>query len=221
MSTPIMGSPPSPVLQPERPTRSISPDNWTLSSPNASEMPSPLRRSLGPMLSLAREAKEESYADLTPRDTRPPAPLPQDDVSLSRRSSSKARSSPASPPQSRTTQGYRKYHSPRVETDSEPEEGVGIPARTTWRTPTVERLEPSEEPRSPPPPQPQYAPSSVRMGSPRRSTTKSRSSKRNSGSSVAQRRLLDMSGGQSSDSGFGPSPLCHSPLVSLPLPDIP
>ncbi|CDO76131.1 hypothetical protein BN946_scf184332.g1 [Trametes cinnabarina] len=61
--SPIVSSPPSPVLQPEHPPRSQTPDNWNLSSPNASEMPSPMRRALMPMLSLAREAKEESYAD--------------------------------------------------------------------------------------------------------------------------------------------------------------
>ena len=218
MSTPTMGTPPSPTLQPERPPRSQSPDPWTLSSPQ-SEMPSPLRKALSPMLNLAREARDEIYADRnsSPREFqgRTNASASMDDfdrdrdVPLSRRSSSKPRSSPASPPTMRA-QGYRKYHSPRVETDSEGEDNTTT--RSPWRTPAVERID-LEEPRSPPPPLPALGQAS--RGSPRRSAKNK--VKR---TSVIQRRLMDASA-MSSDSGIGASPLCHSPLVSLPLPDIP
>ncbi len=146
ISTPRMGTPPSPNLQPERPPRSQSPDPWTLSSP-PSEMPSPLRKALAPMLSLAREAKEEVYADRNSWEpqVRPAAPAPTDDrerdrvdVPPSRRSSSKPRSSPASPPTMRA-QGYRKYHSPRVETDSEGEDNNNNNSmlHSPWRAPPV------------------------------------------------------------------------------------
>ncbi|RPD60640.1 hypothetical protein L227DRAFT_575239 [Lentinus tigrinus ALCF2SS1-6] len=226
MSTPIMGSPPSPILQPERPPRALSPELWNLSSPNPSEMPSPLRNTLVPMLNLAREAKEELFTDRSTRDNRsaPPAPAPADD----HRASSKARSTPASPPSSRASgsQSHRKYRSPRVETDSEGEDNArswhGAPTYVrpsedtipshSWRTPTVERLE-AEEPRTPP-----TGPITVTANrmSPRRSSTKNKAKR----SSIAQRRLME-SAALSSDSGIIMSPMCHSPLVSLPLPDIP
>ncbi|KAI1792699.1 hypothetical protein LXA43DRAFT_1004628 [Ganoderma leucocontextum] len=220
MSTPRMGTPPSPNLQPERPPRSQSPDPWTLSSP-PSEMPSPLRKALVPMLNLAREAKEEVYADRNSWEpqVRPAAPAPTDDrerdrvdVPLSRRSSSKPRSSPASPPTMRA-QGYRTYHSPRVETDSEGEDNSNSMSHSAWRASAVERvvLE-MDEPRSPP--VHGFSP----RGSPRRSAKNHFNKVKRT--SVAQRRMMDMSA-LSSDSGLAPSPLCHSPLVSLPLPDIP
>ena len=230
-STPRMGTPPSPNLQPERPLRSQSPDPWTLSSP-PSEMPSPLRKALAPMLNLAREAKEEVYADRNNWEpqARPAAPAPTEererdrdrvDVPLSRRSSSKPRSSPASPPTMRA-QGHRKYHSPRVETDSEGEDNNnnnsnGV-SHSSWRAPAAERvvLEMDEPRRSSPPLHPVHSFSP--RGSPRRSA-KNNKVKRTSASSVAQRRMMDAAA-LSSDSGLG-SPLYHSPLVSLPLPDIP
>ena len=230
ISTPRMSTPPSPNLQPERPPRSQSPDPWTLSSP-PSEMPSPLRKALVPMLNLAREAKEEVYADrnswepqVRPADDREPV-RDRVDVPLSRRSSSKPRSmsSPASPPAMRA-QGYRKYHSPRVETDSEGEDNSNNNSNSNnsngmapspWRAPAVERvvLEMDEPPCSPP----VYGFSP--RGSPRRSA---KNKVKRTSTSVAQRRLMQMDmSALSSDSGLAASPLCHSPLVSLPLPDIP
>ncbi|KAI0672164.1 hypothetical protein C8Q78DRAFT_730427 [Trametes maxima] len=206
--SPVMASPPSPILHPEHPPRSQTPDNWNLSSPNPSEMPSPMRRALGPMLLLAREAKEESRRD---RDAERSSPsfreARAEDVPLSRRSASKSRSSPASPPQSRASQSsYRKYHSPRVESESDPEEGGMSRA---WRTTPAER----EPPRTPPL---QTAPLVPRgaVTSPRRQKSKVKRA------SVAHRRIMD-SAALSSDSGIAGSPLCQSPLVGLPLPDIP
>ncbi|OJT13609.1 hypothetical protein TRAPUB_9845 [Trametes pubescens] len=199
-TSPIMTSPPSPVLHPEHPPRSQTPDNWNLSSPNASEMPSPMRRALMPMLSLARETKEETYGDRsTPREPR------AEDVPPSRRSASKPRSSPASPPQSRASQqSYRKYRSPRVESESDPEEG-GM--SRSWRSTPGDR----SPPRTPPPLPNSALPSGART-SPRRQKSKVKRS------SVAHRRLME-SAAFSSDSGIAGSPLCQSPLVSLPLPD--
>ncbi|KAI0634589.1 hypothetical protein C8Q77DRAFT_1194732 [Trametes polyzona] len=204
-TSPIMTSPPSPVLHPEHPPRSQTPDNWNLSSPNASEMPSPMRRALMPMLSLAREAKEETLGDRSsPRDTR------AEDVPPSRRSLSKPRSSPASPPQSRSSQqqqSYRKHRSPRVDSESDPEDG-GAPR--SWRSTPADRDRDRSPPRTPPPSVPLH-PSGART-SPRRQKSKVKRS------SVAHRRLME-SAALSSDSGIAGSPLCQSPLVALPLPD--
>ncbi|KAI9060019.1 hypothetical protein FKP32DRAFT_1595764 [Trametes sanguinea] len=212
--SPIMTSPPSPVLHPEHPPRAQTPDNWNLSSPNASEMPSPMRRALMPMLSLAREAKEETYADRdrsSPRDRgERDRDARSDDVPLSRRSASKPRSSPASPPHSRASQStYRKYHSPRVESESDPEEG-GVPR--AWRTPPADR----SPPRTPPMPS---APVPQMQESSRTPPRRQKSKAKRSGASVAHRRIME-SAGMSSDSGIAGSPLCHSPLVALPLPDV-
>ncbi|KAI0752578.1 hypothetical protein C8Q80DRAFT_1267108 [Daedaleopsis nitida] len=224
MSSPIMGEPPSPILLPERPARALSPDLWNLSSPNASEMPSPLRKALVPMLSLAREARDEALVSGLMHDAQSPEPARvtiTDDASLSRRNSSRVRSSPSSPPHPRSSaapssQGHRKYQSPRVETDSDEE----ATSNRSWRTPTFERIE-SDAPRTPPPqpPLPSTSVSSSVRTSPRRST-KTKQTKR---SSVAQRRIMESNtGALSSDGGMMiPSPLAHSPLVSLPLPDIP
>ncbi|KAI0329796.1 hypothetical protein GY45DRAFT_1324596 [Cubamyces sp. BRFM 1775] len=202
--SPIMTSPPSPILHPEHPPRSQTPDNWNLSSPLPSEMPSPMRRALMPMLSLAREAKEESHGDRSsPRDRERERDRDarSDDVPLSRRSASKSRSTPVTPAHS---QGYRsKYRSPRVESESDPEDG-GM--SRTRRSPQTPPSAPAQIP---------SMPSSVRT-SPRRQKSKV---KRNS-ASVAHRRLME-STGLSSDSGIAGSPLCQSPLVALPLPDIP
>ncbi|KAI0357730.1 hypothetical protein OH77DRAFT_1435519 [Trametes cingulata] len=200
--SPIMTSPPSPVLHPEHPPRSQTPDNWNLSSPNPSEMPSPMRRALMPMLSLAREAKEEAHADRgSPRDSRP-------GLEDSRRSSSRPRSSPASPPHSRASQqSYRKYRSPRVESESDPEEG-GMPR--SWRTTPADH----SPPRTPPPPPVPSLPGNGSRTSPRRQKSRVKRT------TVAQRRVME-SAALSSDSGIAGSPLCQSPLVALPLPDVP
>ncbi|KAI8988996.1 hypothetical protein BD414DRAFT_485623 [Trametes punicea] len=223
--SPIMSSPPSPVLHPEHPPRSQTPDNWNLSSPNPSEMPSPMRRALMPMLSLAREAKEESHPDRDrdrssawdperERQRDQDARSEDRDAPLSRRSASKPRSSPASPPHSRAShhqqQSYRKYRSPRVESESDPEEG-GVPR--PWRTPPADR----SPPRTPPLP---YAPAPPSQAGARTSPRRQKSKAKRSSASVAHRRLME-SAGLSSDSGIAGSPLCQSPLVSLPLPDIP
>ena len=96
-----------------------------------------------------------------------------------------------------------------------------MPARS--RRMPIERFD-HEEPRSPPAPAviPLVPGSSRVVLSPRRSTKSRKRSGGSLSSSVAQRRMMDsMSGGLSSDSGIGASPLCHSPLVALPLPDIP